>query len=147
MAVSCSRNMNFVKCQVSETSEESFSMFDNFLHFLRIFALGPFFADQVELTKHPPYILIFHVVTPPPPLTQQYFFLILPPPPPNLLINDWSHRSRSFLNILLFRILPQSSEIKRLFLRPLMTTVYLHPWPTDSSHIFLLKLVLVSSYT
>ena len=29
-----------------------FSRFDNILHFLRIFALGPF-ADQVELT--PPY--------------------------------------------------------------------------------------------
>ena len=36
MAVSCSRNINFVKCRVSETSEEkNFSMFDNSLHFLR----------------------------------------------------------------------------------------------------------------
>ena len=32
---------------MSETSEEKFSMFDNFLHFLRIFVFGPFFADQV----------------------------------------------------------------------------------------------------
>ena len=46
---------------------------------------------------------------PPPPLTQQYFFLTLPLKiNPRLLINDWSHRSCSFLNILLFKILPQS---------------------------------------
>ena len=38
MAASCSRNMNFVKCRMSKTSEEKFSMFYNFL---RIFALGP----------------------------------------------------------------------------------------------------------
>ena len=74
MAVSCSRNMNFVKCQVSETSEESFQCLIFFFFFFAFFAhfcIGAFFADQVELTKHPPpYILIFHVVTP---LTQLYF--------------------------------------------------------------------------
>ena len=63
-------------------------MFDNVLHFLCILTLGPFFADQVELTTPPPppppYILIFHVVTP---LTQQYFFLTLPLKIPPLPIN------------------------------------------------------------
>ena len=48
MAVICSRNMNFVKCRVSETSEEKFSMFDIFLHFLRIFALGPFLLIRLS---------------------------------------------------------------------------------------------------
>ena len=39
-------------------------MFDNVFEFLAHFCIGAFFADQVELTKHPPpYILIFHVVT------------------------------------------------------------------------------------
>ena len=113
MAVSCSRNMNFVKCRVSQTSEENFSMFDIFLDF---FLKNVPFADQVELTKLPPYILIFHLVTlqpPPPPFTQQYLFPDpplenTPPPVPHLRINDWSHRSCSFLNILLFKILSQS---------------------------------------
>ena len=46
MAVSCSRNMNFVKCLVSETSEVIFFfMFD---HFLRIFALGPFLLIRLS---------------------------------------------------------------------------------------------------
>ena len=39
VAVSCSRNMNFVKCRVSKTSDEKCSMLDNFLC---IFALMPF---------------------------------------------------------------------------------------------------------
>ena len=64
MRVSCSRNMNFVKCRVSETSEEKFSMFDIYIYiffffffffaFFAHFCIGAFFADQVELTKHPP---------------------------------------------------------------------------------------------
>ena len=131
MAVSCSRNMNFVKYLVSEMSEENFSMFDNFCIFAH-FCIGAFFADQVELTKHTPYILIFHVVSPPPappPLTQHYFFLTLPLkistlPPLHTPINKcWFHRLCSFLNILLFKILPQSCYVKRLFLRQLITTV------------------------
>ena len=48
MAVSCSRNMNFVKCRVSEMSEEIFSMFDNFLHILCIYALGPFLLIRLS---------------------------------------------------------------------------------------------------
>ena len=40
--------MNFVKCRVSETSEEKISVFDNFLHFLRIFALGPFLLIRLN---------------------------------------------------------------------------------------------------
>ena len=76
-----------------------------FLHFCA-FCIG----DQSELTKHPPpppMFLFFHEVTTP--LTQQHFFLTPPPPRkyPHLIINDWSHRSCSFLNILLFKILPQ----------------------------------------
>ena len=63
-----------------------------------------------------------HVVTPT--LTQQYFFLTHPLKiPPHLLINDWSHRSCSFLNILLFKILPESCLVKRLFLTQLITAV------------------------
>ena len=42
MVVSCSRNMNFVKCRVIETSDENFSMFDNFLRIFAHFVLGPF---------------------------------------------------------------------------------------------------------
>ena len=43
MAVSCSRNMNFVKCRVSETSEETFlECLIIFCIFCAFFALGPF---------------------------------------------------------------------------------------------------------
>ena len=76
IAVSCSRNMNFVKFQVSETSEEKkISMIDIFCFFMQ-FCIGAFFADQVELTKHIPLYSYFSCSDPP--LTQQYFFLTLP---------------------------------------------------------------------
>ena len=51
MAVSCSRNMSFVKCRVSETSEKIFSMFDIYFFlcmFLRIFALGHFLLIRLS---------------------------------------------------------------------------------------------------
>ena len=58
IAVSCSRNKNFVKCRVSETSDEIFFNVWCFA-ILAYFCIGAFFADQVELTKHIPYILNF----------------------------------------------------------------------------------------
>ena len=46
--------MNFVK----KKKKKKNSKFDNVVHFLRIFALGPFFADQIEFTP-PPIFLFF----------------------------------------------------------------------------------------
>ena len=49
IAVSCSRNMNFVKCRVSKTgAEKSFQCLIFFLYFLRIFALGPFLLIRLS---------------------------------------------------------------------------------------------------
>ena len=72
-----------------------------FLHFLRIFALGPFLLIRLSWQNTSSYIFIFHIVTSP------LHSNILSWPSlkithPHLLINDWSHRSCSFLNILLF---------------------------------------------
>ena len=60
MAASCSRNMNFVKCRVSDTSEDNF--FNVFFFFACFFAhvcIWAFFADQIELTKHITPISLF----------------------------------------------------------------------------------------
>ena len=102
MAASCSRNMNFVKCRVSDTSEDKFfNVF--FLHvFLRMFAFGPFLLIRLSRQNTSPLYHYFSC-SDPHPLTQQYVFLALPlKVPPHLLLNDWSYRSCSFLNILLF---------------------------------------------
>ena len=52
-------------------------MFDNFLHFLRIFALEPFLPIRLSLQNTSPYILIVHVENP---YTAVVF---LDPPPEN----------------------------------------------------------------
>ena len=70
MAVSCSRNMNLVKCRESETSEEkSFQCLIFFCIFAH-FCIWAFFADQAELTKQipPPLYSYFSSSDP---LTQQ----------------------------------------------------------------------------
>ena len=122
--VSCSRNMNFVKYRVSETSEETFFNVWYFFFFFfffpcifcAFFALGPVLLIRLSLQNTSPYILIFSCSDhPPPPSYTAIFFLdpppeniLPPPPPPPPSINKWSHRSCSFLNILLFKLLPQS---------------------------------------
>ena len=89
------------KTELAKRARKIFSMFDIFL---RIYALGPFLLIRLSWQTHPPYILIFHVVSPP----YTAIFFLDPPPHTHLLINDWSHRLCCFLNILLFKILPQS---------------------------------------
>ena len=96
-----SGKMNFVKCRVSEKSEEK--IFNVWYFFVAFLHYGLFLLIRVD--KTPPYIFIFHVGNP---LIQQYFFLDPPSENTPSLINDWSHRSCSFLNILLFKILPQN---------------------------------------
>ena len=44
MAVTCSRNMNFVKCRVSKTSEEIFFNILYFFAFFAHFCIGTFFC-------------------------------------------------------------------------------------------------------
>ena len=91
-----------------------------FLHFCAFLHWG-LFCRSGRVDKTPPIFLFF---CSDPRLTQRYFFLTLHLKiPPHLLINDWFHRSCSFLNILLFKILPQSCKVKKLFLRQLITTV------------------------
>ena len=49
----------FLKCRVSEKSEEKYSMFDIFVAYFAHFCIGAFFADKVELTKHIPLYSYF----------------------------------------------------------------------------------------
>ena len=87
MGVSCSRNMNFVKCRVSETSGKIFSMFDNFCIFCAFLHRGLFcWSGWVDKT-HP--TIFWFSCSDPPPLTQQYFFLTLPLKITPTPINKW----------------------------------------------------------
>ena len=72
-AVSCSSNMNFVKCRVSKTSQEIFCQCLIIFAFFAHSCIGAFFAGQVELTKHIPLHSYFSY-SDPAPLTQQNFF-------------------------------------------------------------------------
>ena len=65
MAVSCSRNMNFVKCRVSETSAENIFNVDIFCAFFAHFCIGAFFCWSGWVDKTHPLYSYFSCSDPP----------------------------------------------------------------------------------